>query len=160
MQKECKVLIVPNGTGANVLSLRIACRRHESVLVSDISHIDNQESGSAEALVGCKLLKIPAQNGKISPFDIQNKIDAEKAFGRHATSPARAPIAQTTEVGTVYLDRSCGRYPIYAEESICSFISTAVGYSMQQCSLTAHWATSSAPQVPTSSPLEEQKTDS
>jgi len=101
-KNECKVLIVPNGTGANVLSLRICCQRYQSVLVSDISHIDHQESGAAEALVGCKLLKVASINGKIYPEAIKKRIEAEKAFGKHSSKPAVLSIAQSTEVGTVY----------------------------------------------------------
>src|SRR5689334_11954319 len=58
---NCKVFFVPNGTGANIFALKIACRRHESILCSDIAHIQYQESGAAESIIGCKLLTVPHQ---------------------------------------------------------------------------------------------------
>ena len=30
-KNQCKVFIVPTGTGANILALRLSCRRHESI---------------------------------------------------------------------------------------------------------------------------------
>ena len=97
-----KVLIVPTGTGANVLALKLCCKRYQSVICSDIAHIHSQETGAAEAIVGCKLLPIPHQNGKISPSLIIQKLQTERAFGKHATAPGVLSITQPTEVGTVY----------------------------------------------------------
>lgn len=106
IQKEFKtngkVIFVPTGTGANVLALMLACQRHESVLCTDNAHINYQESGAAESLVGCKLLTVPHQNGKITPEGIRKKLRSERAFGKHSTSPKILSITQTTEVGTVY----------------------------------------------------------
>ncbi len=97
-----KVLIVPNGTGANVLALKIACRRQESVICTDIAHINTQETGAAEAVVGCKLLTVPHKNGKLSPESVLSKLKQETALGKHATSPRVLSITQPTEAGTVY----------------------------------------------------------
>lgn len=97
-----KVLMVPNGTGANVLGLKLACRRHESVICTDISHIQYQESGAAEAVIGCKLLTVPHKQGKVTPEEIIRKLQSERAFGKHSTSPRVLSISQPTEVGTVY----------------------------------------------------------
>src|ERR1700687_5104829 len=46
-RSKCKVFIVPTGTGANVFALELCCRRHESVLCTDIAPIPDQESGAA-----------------------------------------------------------------------------------------------------------------
>jgi threonine aldolase len=97
-----KVLIVPSGTGANVLSLLLSCKRHESVICTDIAHINYQESGAAEALVGCKLLTVPHHKGKITPEGILRKLQNERTFGKHSTLPRLLSITQPTEVGTVY----------------------------------------------------------
>lgn len=98
----CKVFIVPTGTGANIFGLKLACRSHESIICTDISHIQYQESGAAEALIGCKLLTVPHTEGKITPESILKKLKVERAFGKHSTSPRILSIAQPTEVGTVY----------------------------------------------------------
>jgi threonine aldolase len=98
----CQVFFVPTGTGANILGLKIACRRHESVLCTDIAHIQYQECGAAESIIGCKLLPIPHQDGKVSPSGLLKKLKSERAFGKHSTSPRVLSITQPTEVGTVY----------------------------------------------------------
>lgn len=97
-----KVYIVSTGTGANVLAIKLAARRYDSVLCTDIAHIHYQESGAAEAIVGCKLLTVPHKDGKISVEGILKKIKTEKAFGKHSTLPRILTISQSTEVGTVY----------------------------------------------------------
>jgi threonine aldolase len=101
-KSDCKVFIVPTGTGANVLALKLACRRHESTICTDIAHIQYQESGAAESIVGCKLLTVAHCNGKVTPEAIQRKLKSERAFGKHSTSPRVLSITQPTEVGTVY----------------------------------------------------------
>jgi threonine aldolase len=97
-----KVLIVPTGTGANVLALKLACRRYESVICTDIAHLNYQECGAAESIVGCKLLSVPHQEGKITLEGIIRKLKNERTFGKHSTSPRVLSITQPTEVGTVY----------------------------------------------------------
>lgn len=101
-QRDCKVVIVPNGTGANVLGLKLSCRGYQSVICTDIAHLQYQESGAAESIVGCKLLTIPHVEGKATPEAIVKKLKSERAFGRHSTSPRVLSITQPTEVGTVY----------------------------------------------------------
>lgn len=100
--RKCKVFMVPTGTGANIFGLRLACRRYESVVCTDIAHINYQESGAAESLIGCKLLTVPHENGKITPNLILRKLKTERAFGKHSTSPGILSITQPTEIGTVY----------------------------------------------------------
>ena len=97
-----KVLIVPTGTGANILALKIAAKRYESVLCTDIAHINYQESGAAESVAGCKLLTVPHREGKITLEGLTKKLRTEKAFGKHSTHPRILTISQSTEVGTVY----------------------------------------------------------
>lgn len=97
-----KVFINPNGTGSNVLALKIACKRHESVICTDIAHMNFQESGAPESIVGCKLLSVPHQNGKLLPEEVLKRLELERIFGKHSTSPRVLAITQPTEVGTVY----------------------------------------------------------
>ena len=101
-KRDCKVFMVPSGTGANIIGLKLSCRRHESVICTDIGHIHYQESGAAESIIGCKLLTVPHQGGKITADAIVKKLQSERAFGKHSTSPRVLSITQPTEVGTVY----------------------------------------------------------
>ena len=101
-KSKCKVFIVPTGTGANMFALRLCCKAYESVICTDIAHIHYQESGAAEALVGCKLTTIANNEGKVTPNEIVRKLQRERAFGKHSTAPRVLSITQPTEIGTVY----------------------------------------------------------
>jgi threonine aldolase len=101
-KSKCKVFIVPTGTGANIFALRLCSKAYESVICTDIAHIQYQESGAAEALVGCKLLTVPTREGKIIPAEVVRKLEKERFFGKHSTSPRALSITQPTEVGTIY----------------------------------------------------------
>jgi len=101
-QKKCTTFFLPTGTGANVFSFMLACRRYESILVSDIAHVQDQETGATESCVGCKLLTVPHEVGKITPARIKKRLHKERALGKHATSPRMLSLTQSTEVGTVY----------------------------------------------------------
>ena len=101
-KSPCKVFIVPTGTGANTLALRLCCKAYESVICTDIAHIQYQEAGAAESLIGCKLLTVPHREGKATPEGVVKKLKHERTFGKHSTSPRVLSITQSTEVGTVY----------------------------------------------------------
>lgn len=101
-KSECKVFIVPTGTGSNIFGLRLSCQRHESVLCSDTAHLAHQEAGAAESLVGCKLLLVPSKEGKITPQAVLEELERETAIGKHSTLPRVLSLTQSTEVGTVY----------------------------------------------------------
>ena len=59
--------LVLNGTGANILGLSLLLRRHEAVICAESAHINTDECGSPERLLGTKLLLVPAADGKITP---------------------------------------------------------------------------------------------
>ncbi len=92
--------LVLNGSGANVLGLSLLLRRHEAVICAETAHINTDECGSAERLVGTKLLAVPSPDGKITPDLI-----AEKLSGRgddHRSQPGVVAVTQSTEHGTCY----------------------------------------------------------
>src|ERR1700749_2269196 len=45
-----------NGSGANVFGLSLLALRHEAVIVADSAHINTDECGAAERLLGSKML--------------------------------------------------------------------------------------------------------
>jgi len=92
--------LVLNGSGANVLGLSLLLRRHEAVICAESAHINTDECGSAERLVGTKFLTVPAPDGKITPDLI-----AEQLSGRgddHRAQPGVVALTQSTEFGTCY----------------------------------------------------------
>jgi len=92
--------LVLNGSGANVLGLSLLLRRHEAVICAESAHINTDECGAPEQLLGTKLLQVPSPDGKITPEQI-----AEKLSGRgddHRSQPGVVAITQSTELGTCY----------------------------------------------------------
>src|ERR1700755_1148750 len=82
---EGDVFFVFNGSAANVLGLSLLLRRYEAVICAESAHINTDECGAAEQLVGTKLLTVTTADGKITP-----ELIAEKLSGRgddHRSQP-------------------------------------------------------------------------
>ena len=95
-----EAFLVLNGSGANVLGLSLLLRRHEAVICAESAHINTDECGAPEQLVGTKLLTVPSVDGKITP-----ELIAEKLSGRgddHRSQPGVVALTQSTELGTCY----------------------------------------------------------
>jgi threonine aldolase len=92
--------LVLNGSGANMLGLSVLLRRHEAVICAESAHINTDECGSSERLLGTKLLTVPAPDGKLTP-----ELISERLSGRgddHRAQPGVVAITQSTELGTCY----------------------------------------------------------
>ena len=63
---DAEVFFVFNGTAANVLSLQALTRPHHAVLCPELSHIYTDECGAPEKFTGCKLIPLPAPQGKLT----------------------------------------------------------------------------------------------
>jgi threonine aldolase len=95
-----EVYLVLNGSGANVLGLSLLLDRHEAVICADSAHINTDECGAPERILGTKLLTVPAPNGKITPELIEARL-----AGRgddHFAQPSVVCVTQSTEYGTCY----------------------------------------------------------
>jgi threonine aldolase len=92
--------LVLNGSGANVLGLGLLLGRHEAVICAQSAHINTDECGSAERMLGTKLLTVAAPDGKLTP-----ELIATRLAGRgveHFAQPGVVAITQSTEFGTCY----------------------------------------------------------
>ncbi|MGH3293513.1 MAG: threonine aldolase family protein, partial [Trebonia sp.] len=95
-----QVYLVLNGSGANVLGLGLLLGRHEAVICAESAHINTDECGSAERILGTKLLTVPSPDGKITP-----ELIAGRLAGRgdeHFAQPGVVAVTQSTEFGTCY----------------------------------------------------------
>jgi threonine aldolase len=95
-----EVYLVLNGSGANVLGLGLLLDRHEAVICADSAHINTDECGAPERILGTKLLTVPAPTGKITPELIESRL-----AGRgddHFAQPSVVCVTQSTEYGTCY----------------------------------------------------------
>ncbi len=97
---ETEVFFVFNGTGANILALKAMTNSYNSILCAVSAHINADECGAPEKLTGCKLIPIPATDGKVSVKDVEKEL---RGFGfQHHSQPKVLSISQPTELGTLY----------------------------------------------------------
>ncbi|MGO9499146.1 MAG: threonine aldolase family protein [Solirubrobacteraceae bacterium] len=97
---DASAFFVFNGTGANVVSLRAACRRFEGVICTETAHLNVDECGAPEAIAGLKLLLAPGVHGKLTPEAVESRIT--RVGDEHAVQPHAVSISQCTELGTLY----------------------------------------------------------
>ncbi|MEI7973068.1 MAG: beta-eliminating lyase-related protein [Bdellovibrio sp.] len=98
--KEARPLFVFNGTAANVVALRALVDSHQSILASDVSHLNQDECGAPEFFVRSKILSIPSVQGKISVAALEESW--QRSGDVHYPQPAALSLTQPTEFGTVY----------------------------------------------------------
>lgn len=97
---QAKVYFVFNGTGANVLNIDILCRSHEAVICAETAHINVDECGAPQRIVGCRLLTVATPDGKLTPELVRQHLHG---FGfEHHSQPKVISITQSTELGTLY----------------------------------------------------------
>lgn len=97
---KAEAFFVFNGTGANTLCIDAMTRSHEAVICADTAHINVDECGSIQRIVGCRLLTLPTPDGKLRPELIRTHLHG---FGfQHHSQPKVVSITQPTELGTLY----------------------------------------------------------
>lgn len=98
--KDVEVFFVFNGTAANCLSLKALTNSYHAVICAGAAHIYLDECGAPEKFTGCKLVPVPAKNGKLTVQEMQS---AYHGVGdEHHVQPKVISITQATEVGTIY----------------------------------------------------------
>ena len=63
---DIEVFFVFNGTAANCLSLKALTNSYDAVICAEGAHINVDECGAPEKFTGCKLIPIPAKEGKLT----------------------------------------------------------------------------------------------
>ena len=97
---DVEVFFVFNGTAANVLSLQAMTRPYHAVLCTEVAHIHTDECGAPEKFTGCKLVTLPAPDGKLT---LETVHSAYHGIGdEHHVQPKVIAITQATETGTIY----------------------------------------------------------
>jgi threonine aldolase len=97
---DAEVFFVFNGTAANCLSLKALTNSFHAVICAEGAHIYVDECGAPEKFTGCKLVPVPANNGKLT---IEAVRSAYHGIGdEHHVQQKVISITQATEVGTVY----------------------------------------------------------
>jgi threonine aldolase len=97
---DTEVLFTFNGTGANVTALQALLPKYGAVICPTGAHIDVDETGAPERILGAKLIDVPAPDGKLRPEQIGEFVHLLGV--QHHAQPAVVSITQSTELGTLY----------------------------------------------------------
>jgi threonine aldolase len=89
-----------NGTAANVLGLSLMLRPYEAVICAESAHLNVDECGAAERLLGSKLLTVATPDGKLTPDLVATRLGGRN--DEHRVQPRAVCITQVTELGTCY----------------------------------------------------------
>jgi threonine aldolase len=97
---EVATYLVWGGTGANVMALTSLLGPGDSVVCTDVAHINVDEAGAPERITGSKLLDVPNTDGRL----VASQIDelAHLLGNEHHAQPSVVSITQPTELGTLY----------------------------------------------------------
>jgi threonine aldolase len=93
-------MLVFNGSGANVVCIRCACRPWEAVICADSAHVNVDEGGAPERIAGVKLITVATPDGKLTPADVRAHVT--RVGDEHAVQARLVTITQSTEFGTRY----------------------------------------------------------
>lgn len=89
-----------NGTAANVMSLKALVKSHESIVCTEVSHLNVDECGAPEFHIGSKLIPVPSKDGKLSAHLIESQMI--RRGDQHFSQVRAVSITQPTELGTCY----------------------------------------------------------
>jgi threonine aldolase len=89
-----------NGTAANILGLSLMLRPYQAVICAETAHLNVDECGAAERLLGSKLLTVPTADGKLTPDLVATRLGGRD--DEHRAQPRAVCITQVTELGTCY----------------------------------------------------------
>jgi threonine aldolase len=106
--------MVFNGTGANVLALEALARSYEAVICPATAHLNVDECGAPERIIGVKLLAVETADGKLTPDLVAERIT--RVGDQHASQPRVVSISEATELGTVYTPDEIGALAELAHE--------------------------------------------
>ena len=97
---DIAVYFVFGGTGANVLGLKAITKSFHAIFCAETAHVHVDECGAPEKFTGCKLITIPAPDGKLRVEQIEPLLHGIGV--EHHVQPRVISISQVTEMGTVY----------------------------------------------------------
>ena len=98
--EDVEVLFTFGGTGSNIVALASLLGPAESIICTRWSHINVDETGAPERLLGAKLQDVESDDARVHPHHIEN---LAHALGNvHHAQPGVVSITQATELGTLY----------------------------------------------------------
>lgn len=97
---QVDVFMTFNGTGANVVGLQSLMRTWNAVICASSAHINVDEGGAPEKLLGSKIIDLQTPDGKLTP-ELINSVEWRQG-DVHQSQPKVVLITQSTEYGTCY----------------------------------------------------------
>lgn len=97
---QAETFLVWSGTGGNIMALATLHSPAGAVVCSENAHIEVDETGAAERIIGAKLIDVPTPEGKIVPEQLLALAHLQGDV--HHVQPSILSITQSTELGTVY----------------------------------------------------------
>lgn len=97
---QAETFLVWSGTGGNIMALATLHTPAGAVVCSENAHIEIDETGAAERIIGTKLIDVPTPGGKIAPDQLLALAHLQGDV--HHVQPAILSLTQSTELGTVY----------------------------------------------------------
>jgi threonine aldolase len=98
--KQTAIFFVYNGTAANILGLRTVTDSFHSIYCAKSAHLTVHECCGPENFIGCKLVDIPTNDGKLTVDLIEPYVIG--VGDPHMAQPHVISLTQATERGTVY----------------------------------------------------------
>lgn len=92
--------LVWGGTGANVMALATMLGPAQAVICTNWSHINVDETGAPERILGAKLIDLDCPDGKLVPAQVEEQ--AQALGEMHHAQPGVVSLTQSTELGTLY----------------------------------------------------------
>jgi threonine aldolase len=97
---DVDVLFVWGGTGGNVVGLQSMLASYQAVVCPESAHIAVDECGAPERFIGCKLIDVPTDDGRLRPDRVLEHLHL--LGDPHHVQPRVVSITQSTETGTLY----------------------------------------------------------
>ena len=110
--KQTDVFFVYNGTAANILGLKSVTDSFHSIFCAESAHLAVHECCGPENFIGCKLVNIPTNDGKLTVDLIEPYVIG--VGDPHMAQPHVISLTQATERGTVYRPKEIQKLADYA----------------------------------------------
>lgn len=101
-QADVDIHLLSGGTQTNLIAISAFLRPHEAAMAASTGHILGHETGAIEA-TGHKILSIEAENGKLTPANVQAVLEGHP--DEHMVKPKLVYISNSTEIGSIYTKR-------------------------------------------------------
>ena len=98
--RDVATFMVWGGTGANVMALATMLSPAGAVVCTDAAHINVDETGAPERVLGAKLIDVPHRDGRLQPEQLREFSHFTGVM--HHVQPSVLSITQSTEWGTLY----------------------------------------------------------